>query len=147
AALLSAIPAGQSPVRAGPRACRAQPVRGFRSGNTAADRAAAYRTSAGRVPRRLSRGARPRLGRRASPRLPRREQRRGRPRPPPAEGALLMKSPILASVLAGIACTGAAIIPLAPAHAQFGGVVFDPSNYAQNVLTAARTLQQINNQI
>lgn len=26
-------------------------------------------------------------------------------------------------------------------------VVFDPSNYAQNVLTAARTLQQINNQI
>src|SRR3954467_14121081 len=26
-------------------------------------------------------------------------------------------------------------------------VVFDPNNYAQNVLTAARTLQQINNQI
>ena len=34
-----------------------------------------------------------------------------------------------------------------PASAQFGGVVFDPSNYAQNVLTAARALQQINNQI
>ncbi len=36
-----------------------------------------------------------------------------------------------------------------PAHAQFGfgGIVFDPSNYAQNVLTAARTLQQINQQI
>ncbi|MEQ8177187.1 MAG: P-type conjugative transfer protein TrbJ [Sphingomonadales bacterium] len=36
-----------------------------------------------------------------------------------------------------------------PAHAQFGfgGIVYDPSNYAQNVLTAARTLQQINNQI
>lgn len=33
----------------------------------------------------------------------------------------------------------------APAHAQW--VVFDPSNYAQNVLTAARSLQQINNQI
>jgi P-type conjugative transfer protein TrbJ len=31
------------------------------------------------------------------------------------------------------------------AHAQF--VVFDPSNYAQNVMTAANTLQQINNQI
>ena len=27
-----------------------------------------------------------------------------------------------------------------PAHAQFGGIVYDPSNYAQNVLTAARTL-------
>jgi P-type conjugative transfer protein TrbJ len=25
--------------------------------------------------------------------------------------------------------------------------VFDPSNYSQNILTAARTLQQINNQI
>lgn len=36
-----------------------------------------------------------------------------------------------------------------PAHAQFGfgGIVFDPSNYAQNVLTAARSLQQITNQI
>lgn len=32
----------------------------------------------------------------------------------------------------------------APAHAL---VVFDPSNYAQNVLQAARALQQINNQI
>jgi P-type conjugative transfer protein TrbJ len=34
-----------------------------------------------------------------------------------------------------------------PAHAQFGGVVFDPSNYAQNILTAARTLQTVNQQI
>jgi len=33
----------------------------------------------------------------------------------------------------------------APARAQW--VVFDPSNYAQNVLTAARALEQINNQI
>src|SRR5205807_3893931 len=32
-----------------------------------------------------------------------------------------------------------------PAPAQL--VVFDPNNYAQNVLTAARALQQINNQI
>src|SRR3546814_8461059 len=31
-----------------------------------------------------------------------------------------------------------------PAQAQFGGVVFDPSNYSQNILTAARTLQQVN---
>jgi P-type conjugative transfer protein TrbJ len=45
---------------------------------------------------------------------------------------------------------GAAALALAfgtPADAQFGGIVYDPSNYAQNVLTAARTLQQINNQI
>ncbi|WP_406871975.1 P-type conjugative transfer protein TrbJ [Aminobacter sp. P9b] len=34
-----------------------------------------------------------------------------------------------------------------PAHAFFGRIVYDPTNYAQNVLTAARTLEQINNQI
>ncbi|MEZ0497321.1 hypothetical protein ACAX61_13605 [Sphingomonas sp. IW22] len=32
-----------------------------------------------------------------------------------------------------------------PAHTQL--LVFDPSNYSQNLLTAARTLTQINNQI
>lgn len=36
------------------------------------------------------------------------------------------------------------VIPAAPALAI---IVFDPSNYATNVLTAARALQQINNQI
>ena len=36
-----------------------------------------------------------------------------------------------------------------PAEAQFfgGGIVFDPSNYAQNLATATRALQQVNNQI
>ncbi|RWJ31959.1 P-type conjugative transfer protein TrbJ [Mesorhizobium sp.] len=36
-----------------------------------------------------------------------------------------------------------------PAHALFGigDIVFDPSNYAENVLQAARALEQINNQI
>lgn len=38
--------------------------------------------------------------------------------------------------------------PIAPAAAQiFGGIVYDPSNYAQNLLTAVRTLEMINNQI
>ncbi|MDD4616039.1 MAG: P-type conjugative transfer protein TrbJ [Alphaproteobacteria bacterium] len=37
-----------------------------------------------------------------------------------------------------------ALLLAAPAHAW---IVFDPSNYSQNVLTAARTLEQINNQI
>ena len=36
---------------------------------------------------------------------------------------------------------------VAPAAAQIGGIVHDPRNYAQNILTAARTLEQINNQI
>jgi P-type conjugative transfer protein TrbJ len=50
-----------------------------------------------------------------------------------------------------LALSGASALLLAcmatPAQAQFGGVVYDPSNYSQNVLTAARTLEQINNQI
>lgn len=46
--------------------------------------------------------------------------------------------------------TGTALLiacAAAPAQAQFGGIVYDPTNYSQNVLTAARTLEQINNQI
>jgi P-type conjugative transfer protein TrbJ len=51
---------------------------------------------------------------------------------------------VLGTVAIGsLAC--ALIVPSAPAHAQF--TVFDPSNYSQNLLTAARTLQQVNNQI
>lgn len=34
-----------------------------------------------------------------------------------------------------------------PAHAQFGGIVYDPTNYSQNLLSAARALEQVNNQI
>jgi P-type conjugative transfer protein TrbJ len=45
--------------------------------------------------------------------------------------------------LAALAAT--MVVPTAPASAQF--TVFDPSNYTQNLLTAARSLQQINNQI
>ncbi|MFA5965237.1 MAG: P-type conjugative transfer protein TrbJ [Sphingomonas sp.] len=45
-------------------------------------------------------------------------------------------------------CAGLVLAALpVPSTAQFGGVVFDPSNYAQNVLTAARALEQIDNQI
>lgn len=42
-----------------------------------------------------------------------------------------------------IAALGARVGP--PAHAQ--AIVFDPSNYSQNILTAARALEQINNQL
>ena len=42
---------------------------------------------------------------------------------------------------------GVVTMTATPANAQFGGVVFDPSNYAQNILTAARTLQSVNQQI
>ena len=40
---------------------------------------------------------------------------------------------------------GAAALPLQPASAQLS--VFDPTNYAQNLLQAARALEQINNQV
>ena len=56
-----------------------------------------------------------------------------------------------ASMLALALATPVALSPIlaSPAHAffGFGRIVYDPSNYAQNVLTAARTLEQINNQI
>lgn len=61
-----------------------------------------------------------------------------------------MKTSILCrALLAGAIATSGmiGITAATPAHAQIGGVVYDPTNYAQNVLTAARSLQQVNNQI
>lgn len=52
-----------------------------------------------------------------------------------------MKKSLLAAALAAAALMGA----LPPAHAQW--IVFDPTNLAQNLMTAANTLEQINNQI
>jgi len=53
---------------------------------------------------------------------------------------------MLAAGAAVLSVSVCAMLPTA-ASAQIGGVVFDPRNYAQNILTAARTLEQINNQI
>lgn len=53
----------------------------------------------------------------------------------------------LGAMIAAATCGAMAIglmLPTAPAHAI---TVFDPSNYAQNILTAARTLRQVNQQI
>ena len=57
--------------------------------------------------------------------------------------------PLRRAILAGVLASTAVLPMIAPmpAYAQFGGIVYDPTNYAQNVLTAARSLQQINNQI
>ena len=48
------------------------------------------------------------------------------------------------ALIAGAATLALACMSL-PAHAQW--IVFDPNNFAQNVLTAARELQQVNNSI
>lgn len=44
-----------------------------------------------------------------------------------------------------ISIVAVSLLTTAPGRAQW--IVFDPNNYVQNVLTAARELQQINNQI
>ncbi len=49
-----------------------------------------------------------------------------------------------AALLAGAACV-TLWLPAVPVRADL--MVFDPTNYAQNVLTAARELQQVNNEI
>lgn len=60
-----------------------------------------------------------------------------------------MRRRMKSALMAGIASMGLALAPVQPASAfiGFGGIVYDPSNYAQNLLTAARTLQMINNQV
>ena len=52
-----------------------------------------------------------------------------------------------ARLCAALLVAPVAFAPMLATPAQAQWTVFDPSNYAQNVLTAARTLQQINNQI
>src|SRR3546814_17598071 len=71
--------------------------------------------------------------------------------PPPKQRSNVMRfltrKCLIASALSATAA-GSLFVGLAmtttPAQAI---VVFDPSNYSQNLLTAARTLQQLNNQI
>ncbi|UUL82401.1 P-type conjugative transfer protein TrbJ [Sphingomonas qomolangmaensis] len=67
------------------------------------------------------------------------------PSRPYAHHRSLARSAIIASL--GVACVASLGMALhsSPASAQIA--VYDPSNFSQNVLTAARTLQQVNNQI
>jgi P-type conjugative transfer protein TrbJ len=58
---------------------------------------------------------------------------------------ILTRKNLIATAL-GLCAAGSLTMGFATsAHAQIA--VFDPSNYSQNMLTAARTLQQVNNQI
>ena len=62
----------------------------------------------------------------------------------PLRGALFAAT-ILTSAVAGVTT-----ITAPPAYAffgGFGGIVYDPTNHAENLLTAARALEQINNQM
>ena len=66
--------------------------------------------------------------------------------PPRRERLACLRPAHVAAGLVAIAMLPAGAV-IAPASAQVGGIVHDPRNYAQNILTAARTLEQINNQI
>ena len=57
---------------------------------------------------------------------------------------LILRRAIMAGTLAASSALGIAAVST-PAHAQM--IVKDPTNYAQNVMQAARALEQINNQI
>lgn len=60
---------------------------------------------------------------------------------------MLTKKDLVAAVL-GLGAGGSlAVCTMMPATPAQAITVFDPSNYAQNILTAARTLQQVNQQI
>ncbi|SKB74734.1 P-type conjugative transfer protein TrbJ [Sphingopyxis flava] len=58
-----------------------------------------------------------------------------------------MKRKISGALFVSIVAGSTIALSPYPASAQIGGIVHDPRNYAQNILTAARTLEQINNQI
>ena len=62
-----------------------------------------------------------------------------------------LRSALVATGLVTSAAVGVTTITAPPAHAfpfgGFGGIVYDPTNHAENLLTAARTLEQINNQL
>lgn len=56
--------------------------------------------------------------------------------------------PLLAATGLGVTIAGATLVGTGlPASAAHALVVYDPTNYSQNLLTAARTLQTVNNQI
>ncbi len=137
ARLLLPVASGHPSVRPGPRAGHA----GLRGRLHTAGPAPHRRGVHLRFPRRLRPGlaatARPGLG--------------GRPVPPPPQRRTAMTfhasfKPRL--IVLATACA-LAIGTVQPAHALFGigDIVLDPTNLVQNTMTAARTLEQINNQI
>jgi len=53
----------------------------------------------------------------------------------------------VARLAAALLTISAGTLPMLPAPARAQWIVYDPTNYAQNLLSATRALQQINNQI
>jgi P-type conjugative transfer protein TrbJ len=123
---------------------RAGPVRCLRCRDPGPHRCAARPLRHGPLRRPLSGRRRARLGRALLHRFPRSASAR------PGRATMItprLQSRRLHAIRAGsmIAAALALVTVGTPARAQW--TVFDPTNYSQNILTAARTLQQINNQI
>jgi len=62
----------------------------------------------------------------------------------------MTRHPFARTLLAGLAATSLVTVSLLAPHgaqAQIATTVYDPTNYSQNLLSAARALTQINNQI
>ena len=71
-----------------------------------------------------------------------------RPRRMASAMLLPLRPPSLRAAALSVALwTAVALPPMVQSSPAFALTVFDPSNYSQNLLTAARTLSQINNQI
>jgi type IV secretion system protein TrbJ len=60
---------------------------------------------------------------------------------------MIVRSSLAARLAFALWAAPLAIVPMGTLPVQAQWYVFDPSNYAQNVLTAARSLQQITNQV
>ena len=130
ARLLLPVPARQPPVRARPLRSRARLHRRFLEDRSGRNRRYPRRPWPGRLRRRLAARQGPRLG-------------GGHAHPRPGAHPMNRRR-LRAALAAGVAALTLATAS-APARAQW--IVFDPTNYSQNVLTAARELQQVNNEI
>lgn len=58
-----------------------------------------------------------------------------------------VRAVLLATTMLSVPFALSPIVTPAYALFGFGDIVFDPSNYAENIVQAARALEQINNQI
>lgn len=68
-------------------------------------------------------------------------------RPGSTGGARMLACAVRASVLVLPAILPLATVPFIPRPAMAWRIVYDPTNYRQNLLSAARALEQINNQV